>query len=385
MSSLLDKDDDHYSNKSVERLLSAAHNNLGQNTEVTDEGDDQLCDIENVHNKNTNKKNADSFIERCQEVENVNRTSVMEETLVKTSVQSLKMLCAGVFKNVSLLKEKLNVKRFDKVKREKPEFRGGSFLAESRKARCSGWMAIVHKPTDRSIVKDELQHQLQSWLHHRLRTFTNMEFKDTENLTVPKLLKCGEEKIIVIHESTIDAGIDSELKHKKLSMTTSVAGTREDCFEKAKVHKGNGVFVEVNTWKKVTDYRKTEKIIETITSSLGLFEDIELREHLDVTEEVLEEEIEETITYEEMQTGTEEMMREEAVKGETAEAASVQNALVGEAVDVKGRNFVPALRQEGRRKEKARQVAGAAHREIEDNEATVEVKANFTSQSNNVC
>ena len=66
-----------------------------------------------------------------------------------------------------------------------------------------------------------------------------MEFKDTENLTVPKLLKSGEEKIIVTHESTIDAGIDSELKHKKLSMTTSVAGIREDCFEKAKVHKGN--------------------------------------------------------------------------------------------------------------------------------------------------
>ena len=69
----------------------------------------------------------------------------------------------------------------------------------------------------------------------------------------------------------------------------------------------------------------------------------------------------------------------------TAAAASVQNALIHEAVHVRGRNFVPALRPEGRRKEKARQVAGAAHREIEDNEATVEVKANFTSQSNIVC
>ena len=55
-----------------------------------------------------------------------------------------------------------------------------------------------------------------------------MEFKDTENLMVPKLLKSGDEKVIIAHESTIDVGIDSELKHKKLSMTTSVAGKREE-------------------------------------------------------------------------------------------------------------------------------------------------------------
>ena len=82
-------------------------------------------------------------------------------------------------------------------------------------------------------------------------------------------------------------------------------------------------------------------------------------------------------------TDTEAMMREEAVKGDTAATASVQNALIHEAVHVRGRNFVPALRPEGRRKEKARQTAGAAHREIEDKEAT-EVNATYTSQNNNV-
>ena len=101
-----------------------------------------------------------------------------------------------------------------------------------------------------------------------------------------------------------------------------------------------------------------------------------------MTEEVLEEEIVETITYKEKQeTGTEIRKREEAVKGDTAEAASVQSNLIQGTVQVGGRNFAPALWLQGRRKEKARQAAGASYREIEDKEATEEVKANFTSPS----
>ena len=284
---------------------------------------------------------------------------------------------------MSQLKAKLNEKKFDKVRKERPEFMGGSFLAESRKVICTGWMAVVHKPKDRSIVKDEHQMILQSWLHHCLRTFINMEFKDTENLTVPTLLKSGEEKIIMTHESMIDAGLDSELKHQKLTMKTSISGIREDSFEKSAVKTNPGLFVETITWKKVTTYKKIEKITETITHALGLFEDVELREHLDVTEEVLEEEVEEVRSYKENKTDKDSKMRGSSEKGESAEAALVQNTLALETDQVKGKNFVPSLRQERWRKEMRRHTAETSCREIDENEAET-VNATFTSPSYSV-
>ena len=69
------------------------------------------------------------------------------------------------------------------------------------------------------------------------------------------------------------------------------------------------------------------------------------------------------------------------MEGDSAAAASVQNTLAQETDHIKGENFVPSLRPEGWRKEKARHTAEASHREIEDKEAT-EVNATFTSHNN---
>ena len=69
------------------------------------------------------------------------------------------------------------------------------------------------------------------------------------------------------------------------------------------------------------------------------------------------------------------------MEGDSAAAASVQNTLAQETDHIKGENFVPSLRPEGRRKKKVRQTT--SYREIEDKEADT-VNANFTSLMHNV-
>ena len=97
MSSLLDKDEDLYSSKSVERLLNTAHNTFGQGAEVTDVSNEQLFDIEN---KNRNKKNAD-FPVGDQEKDENSRTSVMDETQ-QEGFEPENVMCQGVQKCVSI-------------------------------------------------------------------------------------------------------------------------------------------------------------------------------------------------------------------------------------------------------------------------------------------
>ena len=275
MSRMLDRDEDLLNRDTVQALL----NTVQKPVPVLDQVDSEQLNDNNKTNGSTGHEKREGY-EKSQsdkksekEVSDHISSDVRETN--ETRIVSLKTLCARVFKDVTFLKKKLNVKKYDKTQKTRPEFEGGSMKAETTKIECNGWTAIVHRPNDqatgRDVVEIGTQRKLNSWLHHRIRTFscitTKMEDIQPEEPTtvlmeVPKLNNSGDKIEIWTRETTVDTtpwGLNANLNHEKITKITSKKGERMDTIMKTKEKGERGLEMNVTIYKKISTFVITEE------------------------------------------------------------------------------------------------------------------------------